>query len=167
MQNIIKGVNKRFLFLILMATAASAVALTSCGKDDIFTAQNGSRVVVMPDSISNGSLAAMACGSFAYTVTETFRVTVLDVRNNPVNNAAITVQVPYSAGSGGGLTPTVMYVLDGDTGFPVLTYPYNTSTGDSGTKDITIVFDLSCSWGPVDITVFSGTASDTLEVEVT
>ena len=138
-----------------------------CGKDETITPAYGNTVVLDKSAITHGNLDTQICsGSFTQSITETFRIIVLDADGEPVNNAAVTVQVPYSDGSGSGLTPVVMHVVDGDTGAPASGYPYNTRTGDTGTKDITLELDLSCTWGPVDITVFSGGASAKLTVTV-
>lgn len=136
------------------------MAILGCGKDEGLTAPSGSTITINPSAVSWTISNASSCPSASYN-DHIFTITVKDSDGKNMNNADITVELALSADSGSSINQ-ILELYDGDTGQKV-TSPYNTMTGDNGTKNMIVRVDLGCNY-IANFNAFSGDAYGTATI---
>lgn len=152
--------NRYIIFGILVL---GMMTLLGCGKDESFTAPSGSTITINPSAVSWTIGSASSCPSFSYN-DHIFTITVKNSNGENMNNMDITAELALSPNSASA-TNQVLEMFDGDTGQAV-TSPYNTTTGDDGTKNIVVRVDLGCEY-TANFNVFSGDAYGTASITTT
>lgn len=136
------------------------MVLSGCGKDEGLTAPSDSTITIDPSAVSWTISDVSSCPSASYN-DHIFTIAVKDSDGNSMNNIDITVELALSANSGSSINQ-ILELYDGDTGQKV-TSPYNTMTGDSGTKNMIVRVDLDCEY-TATFNVFSGDAYGTATI---
>lgn len=140
--------NKRNIMAVVLVVVA-AVTLSNCGTEN--TPPYGSKIIINPASVTTSG-ASGAC-DVNYWKNQVFEITVLGPDGNPMNGAAIVIALDWAPDYA---APTMWAMLLWDGGNPV-TVPYNTITGDFGTKTVTVRYVADCKFKG-QLEVFSGSA---------
>lgn len=148
---------------VLIALAAPLGLLHGCGNETS-SAPDGSTIGINPGGTTWNTGSTTGCNGTEYNFS-LFTISVNDSLGNPRDNTSIIIDLdlaPNTAAPGN----QVMYLFDADAGYAVAV-PYETKTGDFGTKNVKVFVDLGgCSYKG-DLKVFSGTAFNSVSIAVT
>lgn len=152
---------------ILITLLMPLAILPGCGNDKTTSAPTGSTIEISPEGRQWETAALTGCNGTSYNF-ELFTITVRDVFGNPMNNVTLYVDLDLAPNTA---SPNnqVMYLADADVAqkTPVIV-PYETKTGDFGTKNVQVFVDLGgggCEYKG-NLRVYSGTAFASANIEV-
>src|SRR5512139_491742 len=148
--------------LVALALSAMVIAITGCGTDNQNTAPFGSSITINPSKVTTDGPSGACTGFYQDSL---FKITVLGPDKLPMNDAAITIALSWAPNYA---HPAIwsMQLYDMDTvGGAAVTVPYQTKTGDFGTKNVMVRHDITCDYKG-QLEVFSGTAYLQVDIEV-
>lgn len=158
-----KGMARILSICVLIALTVPMGLLQGCG-DKTSSAPSNSSIGISPNGVAWDVGSTPGCSGTVYNFT-LFTITVRDSFGNPMDNVTIYVDLDLASSTASpGIQ--VMYLADADVAQKVpVQVPYETKTGEFGTKNVQVFVDLGCEYTG-SLKVYSGTAFGSVEIVV-